>query len=125
MIDSHCHLDHCEAPDGEVVERAVAAGVRRLATVGIDDASIERALAAAYAHEEVFAIVGRHPHEAEGLRVVSVLLHPFLPDASERLLAALGRGDLSLEGAEFGQVGGGARVEELEPLFPRVERAEA
>ena len=67
MIDSHCHLDHCEAPDGEVVERAVAAGVRRLATVGIDDASIERALAAAYAHEEVFAIVGRHPHEAEGL----------------------------------------------------------
>jgi len=67
VIDSHCHLDHCEAPDGEVVERAVAAGVRRLATVGIDDASIERALAAAYAHEEVFAIVGRHPHEAEGL----------------------------------------------------------
>ncbi len=28
---------------------------------------------------------------AEGLRVVSVLLHPFMPDSAERLLAALGR----------------------------------
>jgi TatD DNase family protein len=67
VIDSHCHLDHCQAPDGEVVERAVAAGLRRLATVGIDDPSIERAIAVSHAHDEVFAIVGRHPHEAEGL----------------------------------------------------------
>ena len=62
---------------------------------------------------------------AEGLRVVSVLLHPFLPDASARLREALGQEDLSFDFAEFGRVGGGARVEELEPLFPRVERAEA
>src|SRR5438552_193256 len=62
---------------------------------------------------------------AEGLRAVSVLLHPFLPDSSTRLLAALGREELSFETAIFGHVGGGARVEELEPLFPRVERAEA
>ena len=62
---------------------------------------------------------------AEGLRVVSVLLHPFLPDASARLREALGQVDLSFDFAEFGRVGGGARVEELEPLFPRVERAEA
>jgi methionyl-tRNA synthetase len=62
---------------------------------------------------------------AEGLRAVSVLLHPFLPDSSARLLAALGREDLSFETASFGYLGGGASVEELEPLFPRVERAEA
>ena len=66
MIDSHCHLDHCEPPDGELVERARAEGVRRIATVGIDDESIERAIRAAHEFEEVFAIVGRHPHEAEG-----------------------------------------------------------
>ena len=36
---------------------------------------------------------------AEGLRVVSVLLHPFMPGSAERLLAALGREDLSLDGA--------------------------
>jgi TatD DNase family protein len=66
MIDTHCHLDHCEPPDADLVERARAAGVTRLATVGIDAASIERALAAAHAHEEVYAIVGRHPHETSG-----------------------------------------------------------
>jgi TatD DNase family protein len=66
MVDTHCHLDHCEAPDAELVARAAAAGVTRLATVGTDPASIERALAAAGEHEEVFAIVGRHPHETAG-----------------------------------------------------------
>ena len=66
MIDTHCHLDACEPPDAELVERARAAGVTRLATVGTDDASIERALAAAHSHDEVFAIVGRHPHETAG-----------------------------------------------------------
>src|SRR5215210_4692573 len=34
----------------------------------MNDASIERALAAAHAHEEVVAIVGRHPNEAEGFQ---------------------------------------------------------
>ena len=66
MIDTHCHLDHCEPPDAELVERARLAGVTRLATVGMDSASIGRALAAASEHVEVFAIVGRHPHEAAG-----------------------------------------------------------
>jgi methionyl-tRNA synthetase len=58
---------------------------------------------------------------AEGLRVVSVLVHPFIPDSAERLLGALGREDLSLELAGFGAVPGGARVGELAQLFPRVE----
>ena len=58
---------------------------------------------------------------AEGLRVVSLLLVPFMPDATDKLLTALGQGDRSLETARFGSVGGGARIEELEPLFPRVE----
>ena len=58
---------------------------------------------------------------AEGLRVVSVLLHPFMPVSAERLLAALGREDLSLDEARLGAVGGGARIGELGQLFPRVE----
>ena len=66
MIDSHCHLDHCEPPHAELVERALRVGVRRLATVGIDNGSAARAIEAAHAHESVFAIVGRHPHEAAG-----------------------------------------------------------
>jgi methionyl-tRNA synthetase len=61
---------------------------------------------------------------AEGLRVVSVLLHPFIPDSAERLLAALGREDLSLDEARLGVVGGGSRIGELGQLFPRVEAPE-
>ena len=66
MVDTHCHLEACEPPDGELVRRARVAGVTRLATVGMNGASIERALGAARAHAEVVAIVGRHPHEAAG-----------------------------------------------------------
>jgi methionyl-tRNA synthetase len=58
---------------------------------------------------------------AEGLRVVSVLLHAFMPTAAERLLAALGHEDLSLDGAQLGAAGGGAKVGDLGQLFPRVE----
>jgi methionyl-tRNA synthetase len=61
---------------------------------------------------------------AEGLRVVSVLLHPFMPGSAERLLAALGREDLSLDDARLGAVGGGASIAELGQLFPRVEPTE-
>ena len=58
---------------------------------------------------------------AEGLRVVSVLLHPFMPDSAERLLAALGRDNLDIEGARLGAGGGGASLGELGQLFPRIE----
>jgi methionyl-tRNA synthetase len=58
----------------------------------------------------------------EGLRVVAVLLWPYLPASSERLLAALRAGggplDLSLSGAAFG-AGKIERVEKIESLFPK------
>jgi methionyl-tRNA synthetase len=57
---------------------------------------------------------------AEGLRVVTVLLAPWIPEASAKLLAALGTPDTSLESARLG-----ARaietVQPLEPLFPKHE----
>ena len=64
MIDTHCHLDACDPPVAELVGRARAAGVTRLATVGMNGPSIEHAITAAEDHEEVVAIVGRHPHES-------------------------------------------------------------
>jgi TatD DNase family protein len=66
VIDTHCHLDACEPPDATLVDRARDAGVTRIATVGTDGLSIDRALGAARAHEGVVAIVGRHPHETAG-----------------------------------------------------------
>jgi methionyl-tRNA synthetase len=55
---------------------------------------------------------------AEGLRVVSVLLHPYIPHAAEKLLAALGTPDASLAGAVFGK-GSVQGVRAIEPLFPK------
>ena len=48
------------------MERGRAAGLTRIATVGMHDESIAAALAAAHEFEDVFAIVGRHPHYTEG-----------------------------------------------------------
>jgi methionyl-tRNA synthetase len=56
---------------------------------------------------------------AEGLRVVSVLLHPYLPESTAKLLDALGAPGLSLAGAAFG-AGAIERVQALEPLFPKI-----
>jgi hypothetical protein len=54
-----------------------------------------------------------------------VLLQPFLPDAAERLLGALGASDRTLGGARFGAEAGGGPVGELGQLFPKVEPPEA
>jgi TatD DNase family protein len=66
VIDSHCHLDYCEPPVAELVGRARAAGVDRMATVATNGEAIRHAIAAAEDHDEVLAIVGRHPHETAG-----------------------------------------------------------
>jgi TatD DNase family protein len=66
MIDSHTHLHACQSPEGELVDQALRAGVRRMLTVGTDPDSCVAALAAAERHEGVFAAVGRHPSAAGG-----------------------------------------------------------
>ena len=66
FFDSHAHLDLsplCEAEEA-VVQRARDAGVTRIATVGIDADSSERAVAIAHRHAGVYAVVGLHPHDA-------------------------------------------------------------
>ncbi|MGA9875692.1 MAG: methionine--tRNA ligase [Solirubrobacteraceae bacterium] len=60
---------------------------------------------------------------AEGLRVVSVLLHAYLPDSTERLLATLGAPDTALARAGFGE-GDVRQVQALEPLFPKQDATE-
>jgi methionyl-tRNA synthetase len=62
---------------------------------------------------------------AEGLRVVSVLLHAYLPDSTERLLAALGAPGTGMAGASFGAGESGVRrVQALGPLFPKHDATE-
>ena len=56
---------------------------------------------------------------AEGLRVVTLLLHAYMPDATSRLLDALAEPGRGLE--EFGSRGGGQALGELSPLFPKLQ----
>lgn len=64
------------------IEEAVAAGVRRMVTIGIDAETSEAAVRLADAHEEVYAAAGWHPNHASdysqaGLAQVAALLrHP-------------------------------------------------
>ncbi|HEU0250629.1 MAG TPA: TatD family hydrolase [Solirubrobacteraceae bacterium] len=66
MIDSHTHLDLCEDSDSELVERALAAGVKKMLTVGTDGSTCRAALGAAEAFPQVWAAIGRHPNYAKG-----------------------------------------------------------
>ncbi|HEY2636519.1 MAG TPA: TatD family hydrolase [Solirubrobacteraceae bacterium] len=66
MIDSHTHLASCDPADADLVADAVAAGVTRILTVGVDAESNRAALAAAEAHPQVFAAIGHHPNHATG-----------------------------------------------------------
>ena len=63
MVDTHCHLDMCE--DGALV-RAREAGLSRVATIGMNDESWDKAAALVRDNDDVYAIVGVHPNEAAG-----------------------------------------------------------
>ncbi len=64
-VDTHCHLDHHEHLSvTEQIERARAADVTTMITIGTDMASSTQAVSAARRHEGVYAAVGVHPNDA-------------------------------------------------------------
>ncbi len=66
LFDTHAHLHFPEfAGDLDaVLERARAAGVRRILTIGTDVSTSRAAAAMAFREPDVWAAVGIHPHEA-------------------------------------------------------------
>jgi methionyl-tRNA synthetase len=66
---------------------------------------------------------------AELLRIVTVLAHPVLPQSTEKVWSLLGQtvsmGSFELDGLRWGQLAPGTTLGKLQPLFPRVEKAEA
>jgi TatD DNase family protein len=68
IIDSHCHLDMAEFSSDRdaVLERAQAAGVAAMVTIGAGGplAANDTAVALAEADQRIFATAGVHPHEA-------------------------------------------------------------
>jgi TatD DNase family protein len=64
VTDSHAHLDACEEPVATLVERARAAGVARIVTIGTGIDSCRMSLEIAEQHDGVFAALGIDPHQA-------------------------------------------------------------
>ena len=68
FYDTHAHLDYPDyAPDlPQVLERAEAAGITRVLSIGTDLASSKRAVDLSERFNTVFAVVGWHPSDAMG-----------------------------------------------------------
>jgi TatD DNase family protein len=70
LVDSHCHVDGSDfdADRDAVIQRAENANVRFMLCVGTGEpasGSFERAVKLAETHENVFAAIGVHPHDAK------------------------------------------------------------
>jgi TatD DNase family protein len=64
VIDTHAHLDACDADVEELIARACAAGVTRVVTIGTGIDSCKAAVAIAAGHDRVSAALGIDPHRA-------------------------------------------------------------
>jgi TatD DNase family protein len=66
IVDTHCHLDFdwFEQDRMQALERARAAGVKRILNPGVDTNSSQDAITLARANDEVYAAVGVHPNSA-------------------------------------------------------------
>ncbi|HXM21358.1 MAG TPA: methionine--tRNA ligase [Terriglobales bacterium] len=63
---------------------------------------------------------------AEALRIVTALAHPVIPDATSRIWAQLGLGDIrefSLSELKWGQLQLGTKLGNVEPVFPRADKS--
>ncbi len=66
---------------------------------------------------------------AEALRIISILAHPVLPNATQKIWQQLGRRerleDQRIDQVKWGTAPGETRIGKLESIFPRVDRAQA
>jgi len=69
FVDSHAHIDGPEYENDrdQVINRARDAGIHSILNIGTGDphsGALERAVGLAECHEELFAAIGTHPHDA-------------------------------------------------------------
>lgn len=69
MLDSHCHLndEHIYSDRKEIIERAISVGVNTFLVVGWDLPSSKLAISIANEFPNVYASVGIHPENLDGI----------------------------------------------------------
>ena len=63
---------------------------------------------------------------AEALRIVTALAHPVIPDATGKIWAQMGLGDIrtfSLSDLRWGQLKLGTKLGDVQPVFPRADKS--
>ena len=99
FVDSHCHIDGPEydSDRAEVISRARDAGVGAMLNVGTGDphsGAFERAVDLAEKHEEIYAAVGVHPHDA---KLYDDRTESRLVDLAKQSQRVLGWGEVGLD----------------------------
>ncbi len=69
LFDTHAHLQDELIQESleQILSRAEASGVEKIACVGFDMESSRKALALAQKYKQIVALVGVHPHDADSL----------------------------------------------------------
>lgn len=108
FVDSHCHLDMDRYQDdlGDVLQRAQAAGVASIITIGIDVASSERVISLCSEYDMVYGAVGIHPHYA--------------PECDAKSLSRLGQLAQHPKVIAFGEIGID-RYKDYAPIAKQIE----
>jgi len=95
MIDAHCHLNFeaFENDLDEAIQRAIQAGVKKIINVGTNIEYSQKAVELSKHYQNLYAIVGIHPHDAEKLK-------ENWQDALEKLISnpkVVGIGEIGLD----------------------------
>lgn len=93
LVDSHCHIDGKEFNEDrtEVIRRAEEAGVKMMLVVGTGDAgdfdNFQRVVDLAERHENIFASIGVHPHDAKTFDAEAEARLIKLAESSKKIIA--------------------------------------
>lgn len=89
MLDSHCHLNDEKllADYPQVIQEARDAGVKTLLVVGWDVESSKKAIEIAEGYDGVYAAVGIHPENIEGLTLETIHEIEKLAVSSKKVIA--------------------------------------
>ncbi len=74
LIDTHAHLDfeQYDKDRDEVLKRAGEVGVEKIFNIGADIESSRRSVKLAEKYDNIYAVVGIHPHDADTLNTESL-----------------------------------------------------
>lgn len=99
FTDTHCHIHEADYSGGgeAALVRARMAGVEKLICVGTDERTSTEAATFAREHENVWASVGLHPHDAtNGVKAVAELRH-LLEENQEKPSKIIAIGECGLD----------------------------